>query len=129
MKYWEKSLRLVLACAAYGFVISVHPVRAAEDHHQHHAAQAPGYTREVVAIRLQETTLVRSDGATAIFPREIDDGKPVVLNFVYTTCTTVCPVLSHSFADFQRKLGAERDKVRMVSISICLLYTSDAADE
>jgi protein SCO1 len=62
--------------------------------------------------------LVRSDGAKTSFPQEIDDGKPVVLNFIYTTCTAICPILSQSFSEFQRKLGTEREKVRMVSISI-----------
>ena len=41
-----------------------------------------------------------------------------MLNFIYTTCTAICPILSQSFAEFQRKLGGERDRVRMVSISV-----------
>jgi protein SCO1/2 len=118
MGNWEMSLRLLLACAAYALGTTVHSVQAAEEHHQHHAEKTAGYTRQPVAYRLPELTLVRSDGATVSFPKEIDDGKPVVLNFIYTTCTAVCPLLSHSFAEFQKKLGAERDKIRMVSISI-----------
>lgn len=114
----KKSLRLVLACAACALGTTVHSAPAAHEHHQHHAETAPGYARQAATYRLPQTTLVRSDGAKASFPSEIDDGKPVVLNFVFTTCAAVCPILSHSFAEFQRKLGAERDKVHMVSISI-----------
>jgi protein SCO1/2 len=62
--------------------------------------------------------LVRSDGAKTAFPEAIDDGKPVVLNFIYTSCTAICPILSQSFSGFQDRLGADRDKVHMVSISI-----------
>jgi protein SCO1/2 len=114
----KRSLRLVLACAACALGNTVHAAKEAHEHHRHHAEASPGYARQAAVYRLPQTTLLRSDGAKASFPGEIDDGKPVVLNFVFTTCTAVCPILSHSFAEFQRKLGAERDKVHMVSISI-----------
>ena len=119
MGIWKKSLRHTLTCAACALVSTVYPVQAAqENHHHHHAESAPGYARLAAAYRLPQTTLVRSDGAKASFPDAIDDGKPVVLNFIFTTCTALCPILSQSFAEFQRKLGADRDKVHMVSISI-----------
>ena len=44
--------------------------------------------------------------------------KPVILDFIYGTCTTICPVLSIGFSHFQKKLGPEADTVRLVSISI-----------
>lgn len=96
------------------------PARAAQEHeHHHHEAESkPGYGRTTASYRLPEVALVRSDGSKVSFSKEIDDGKPVVLNFVYTTCTAVCPILSQTFAGFQAKLGPERQKLRMVSISI-----------
>lgn len=114
----KKSLRLALAGAACALASTVPSVQAAQEHHHHHAEAAPGYARQAVTYRLPQTTLVRSDGVKASFPNEIDDGRPVVLNFIFTTCTAICPILSQSFAEFQRKLGADSDKVRMVSISI-----------
>jgi protein SCO1/2 len=62
--------------------------------------------------------LVRDDGQRVSLPKELDDGRPVVLNFIYTTCPGVCPIMSAVFTQFQDKLGAERAKVHMVSISI-----------
>jgi protein SCO1 len=88
------------------------------EHHHHHAEAAPGYARQVAQYRLPATSLVRADGAQVQFPQAIDDGKPVLLNFIYTTCTAICPILSHTFAEFQRRLGPERDQVHMVSITI-----------
>jgi protein SCO1 len=92
----------------------------AHDAHEHHAHQeeGPGYTRYIAHYQVPETKLVRSDGSAVSFPREIDAGGPVALNFVYTTCTAVCPILSHSFAEFQRRLGPEAKNVRLISISI-----------
>lgn len=92
---------------------------AAHEHHQHHHAETvPGYARQVASYRLPETALLRSDGAKVNFLQEIDDGKPVVLNFIYTTCTAVCPIMSQSFAEFRRLLGAEGEGLHMLSISI-----------
>jgi len=88
------------------------------EHHHHHAEVAPGYDRQVVEYRVPTTTLLRSDGAKAQFPQALDDGRPVLLNFIYTTCTAICPILSHNFAEFQRALGAESEGVHMVSITI-----------
>jgi protein SCO1/2 len=62
--------------------------------------------------------LVRDDGQRVSLSKELDDGRPVVLNFIYTTCPGVCPIMSAVFTQFQDKLGAERAKVHMVSISI-----------
>jgi protein SCO1/2 len=109
--------RMCAACALAAAALVGH---AADRHaaHAHEAEQTPGYARRLATYRLPEAVLVRSDGAKVSFTKEIEDGRPVVLNFIYTTCTAVCPILSHSFAGFQRGLGAERDKVRMVSISI-----------
>jgi protein SCO1/2 len=62
--------------------------------------------------------LVRQDGQRVSLPQELDDGRAVVMNFIFTTCETTCPLSSQTFAAFQRKLGPERSKVHMVSISI-----------
>jgi protein SCO1/2 len=62
--------------------------------------------------------LVRDDGQQVSLQRELDDGRPVVMNFIFTTCATTCPLSSQTFAAFQRKLGPETSKVHMVSISI-----------
>ncbi|HXD40856.1 MAG TPA: SCO family protein [Ramlibacter sp.] len=120
MKFVRTLVQLGSAWAALALASSTLAAHAAQEHehHHHHAEQAPGYARQAGNYRLPPTMLVRSDGAKTSFPDEIDDGKPVVLNFIYTTCTAICPILSQSFSEFQRRLGAERENVRMVSISI-----------
>lgn len=71
-----------------------------------------------VEYQVPPIQLVRTSGQTVSLPQELDDGRPVVMNFIYTTCETTCPLSSATFTQFQAKLGAERDKVHMVSISI-----------
>jgi protein SCO1/2 len=65
-----------------------------------------------------EVWLVRDDGRKVLLPKELDDGRPLLMNFVYTTCPGICPLMSAVFSEFQQRLGADRDKVHMVSISV-----------
>ena len=65
-----------------------------------------------------QVELVRQDGQRVSLPKELDDGRVVVMNFIFTTCETTCPLSSQTFAAFQRKLGADRRYVHLVSISI-----------
>ena len=62
--------------------------------------------------------LARADGKRVTLAEAIDDGRPVMLNFIYTSCNAICPVTSQVFVEFREKVGAERDRINMVSISI-----------
>jgi protein SCO1/2 len=68
--------------------------------------------------RVPELQLVSENGATVSLPKELDDGRAVVMDFMYTTCATTCPLSSAAFAQFQTRLGADRKAVHLVSISI-----------
>jgi protein SCO1/2 len=82
----------------------------------HHVA--PGTRRTTAAYAVPDVELVRDDGKQVRLSRELDDGRPVVLSFIFTSCTTVCPVISSNLAQLQRKLGPARDRVHLMSISI-----------
>jgi protein SCO1 len=71
------------------------------------------FTYQVPAVRL-----VRDDGKDVLLRDEMDDGRAVFLNFIFTTCSSVCPLSSKNFSDFERELGAERAHVHLLSISI-----------
>jgi protein SCO1 len=74
--------------------------------------------RSVTQYALPRVTLTREDGKRVDLATELNDGRPVVLNFIYTSCTTICPMSSEVFEQFQDKLGAARESVHLVSISI-----------
>jgi protein SCO1 len=114
-----------LALVAAGLLIPVPPALAedAPDPHAHcreaeAAARLKRATRSTADYALPQVSLVRDDGRTVSLARELDDGRPVVLNFIFTTCTTICPVLSQTFTQLQEKLGSERGQVHLISISI-----------
>jgi protein SCO1/2 len=71
-----------------------------------------------IDVKLPQIKLVRHDGQTVALTDELDDGRPTVVNFIFTSCTTICPVMSQIFSQLQARLGTDRDSVHMVSISI-----------
>jgi protein SCO1/2 len=88
------------------------------DPHAHHHMMMQRTSMSQVNYDVPPVRLVRDDGKAVSLPEELNDGRPVILNFIYTTCTTVCPVTSHTFEQLQEMLGEERTKVHMISISI-----------
>ncbi len=92
--------------------------QSAPDPHGEHHQMSPGTTRILAEYTLPQVKLVRADGKTVSLPEELNDGRPVVLNFIFTTCTTICPLMSQTFARLDKMLGAERNKVHLVSITI-----------
>jgi protein SCO1/2 len=92
---------------------------AADDvHAHHHMSDDADVRRSEAHYVIPSVTLIRDDGKPVALPAELDDGRPVVLNFVYTSCTTICPLSSQVFEQFQDDLGAAHGPVHLVSISI-----------
>ena len=79
---------------------------------------ATKYKRTIEKYQVPDVTLVNQDGERINLREFLDSDKPVILDFIYGTCTTICPVLSIGFSHFQKKLGPDAEKVRLVSISI-----------
>lgn len=93
------------------------PPAIAEMAPAHVHAAVNGLKVSVVNYTLPDIWLVRDDGKKVLLAREIDDGQPVLLNFIYTTCPGICPMMSQVFSQFQARLGPESSKLHMVSIS------------
>jgi protein SCO1/2 len=94
----------------------------AHDHANHSAhraaaAKAQGQRREL-NYQVPAVTMLDQRGRKVDFSKALDDGRPVILNFIFTSCTTICPVMTQIFAQVQTKLGVELDRVHMVSVSI-----------
>lgn len=89
------------------------------DRHMQHASQGSEVRMSRESYQLPDVRVLRMDGSQADFVRELDaSGRPTVLNFIYTSCTTVCPMTTLVLSSFQQKLGKERDEVNLVSVSI-----------
>lgn len=67
---------------------------------------------------LPNITLIDKSGREVDFLQVIDYGGPVMLQFIFATCSSICPVLSASFASAQPVLNTLKTPYRLVSISI-----------
>ena len=122
MHFPSRRVTAVMAAITTGAVLGA-PMQAvaagsAEPQAHHQADLSKSLQRSIAAYRLSDVTLVREDGKNVKFPREIDDGRPVILNFIFTSCSSVCPLASAVFGQLQSRLGPDRDRVHLVSISI-----------
>jgi len=94
----------------------------ATDPHAHHhmmmMEQNKALKRSELDYKVPELALVRDDGTPVQLTHELGDDRVVVLNFIYTTCTTICPLSSQVFSVLQQKLGTDLSRVHLVSISI-----------
>ena len=86
----------------------------------------PKYRRSVEKYSVPDVTLVNQDGKKVKLAALINSGKPVMLDFIYGTCTTICPVLSAGFTNFQNKMGQDAQKVQLISITIDPEYDTPA---
>ncbi len=78
-------------------------VRAGEHdhHHHHHHVAAPSsatISRSETRLTLPKVALKTQDGKAVALPELIDDGRPVLLNFIYTSCTAICPPMTAATA-------------------------------
>ena len=92
--------------------------QAPAEHHAHAQSAAEAMTRTEHAYFTPDVTLTDSEGRTTALRPLLETDQPVMLNFIYTSCTAICPMLSETFAQVQRELGADAAGLRMVSISI-----------
>jgi len=76
------------------------------------------YTRTFENYEIPDVTLINQDGVKVELRKLLLADQPVLVDFIYTTCTTICPVLSINFVNFQNTIHRESGKARLVSISI-----------
>lgn len=76
------------------------------------------YKRTIEKYVVPDATLVNQNRSKVKLRDLLNSDKPVMLDFIYGTCTTICPVLSAGYSNLQKKLGAESGNVRLVSVSI-----------
>jgi protein SCO1 len=108
---------IVVATLWLAFMPAARADAEADARDAHHLTVAPKVIRAQVQVALPDVGLVRLDGRAVRLKDELDDGRPVVIDFIYTTCSTVCPVSSQTFAELDQRLNAAQ-AVHLVSVSI-----------
>jgi cytochrome oxidase Cu insertion factor (SCO1/SenC/PrrC family) len=111
---------IVLLLAATG--ISTTPVFSQPPAHQHtQASTEKGGTGSARSanIKVPDVVVLDQDNHPLNFYRDLVQGKTVAVNFIFTTCTTICPPLTANFASVQRKMLKRGEKnLHLISVSV-----------
>lgn len=72
-----------------------------------------------VRLNIPDIAVIDQTGRRLNFYTDLVKGKTVLINFIFTTCTTICPPLTATFRRVQQELGerAGRD-VQLISVSV-----------
>ena len=70
-------------------------------------------------LDIPDVDVVDHRGAARRFRRDLIDDRIVVVNFIFTTCTTICPPMGANFGRLQDALGERLGRdVSLVSVSL-----------
>ena len=76
------------------------------------------YRRTIEHYTVPDVVLVDQEGHKVNLKSYLQSNETVVVEFIFGTCTTICPILSAGYVNLQQKLGADLHKAKLVSISI-----------
>lgn len=98
------------------------------DPHAHHHHMTPdNLKRTTASYTVPNVVLFNQNNQKVSLPELLDSDQPVMLNFIFTSCTAICPAMSATFASVQKQLGNDSEKLHMVSISIDPEYDTPGA--
>jgi cytochrome oxidase Cu insertion factor (SCO1/SenC/PrrC family) len=79
----------------------------------------PENRQSSTTVELLDMKLLDQNGKPVQFKTEAIGENIVVMNFIYTTCTTQCPLNSQILSHVEKNLSQqEREQVRLVSLSV-----------
>ena len=110
---------IICALFALASLTAVQPVAADVDPHARHRLMAANVSVTDAHYDIPDLALRDPEGRQVALRDLLADDRPIALNFIFTSCTTVCPVMTATFLQMQRTMRAERIAApRFVSISI-----------
>jgi protein SCO1/2 len=121
---WGPAIAAVAALALAAPAAAQNAGHAGHDPHAKHKAMAAGGgDRGAVEVGagmdIPDVPVRDQTGAERRFYSDLVAGKTVAMNFVFTTCTTICPPMGANFGRLRKDLGerAGRD-LHLISVSV-----------
>lgn len=89
------------------------------DHAAHHQMLAkPSFTQSERDYSIPRVQLRTESGNSVDLAGVLAPDRPVIVNFIYTSCTTICPVMTATFVHLQHLLAGKAPVPSFVSISV-----------
>jgi cytochrome oxidase Cu insertion factor (SCO1/SenC/PrrC family) len=82
------------------------------------ASSATGDSPSISSARIPDARVYDQNGNRLNFYSDLIKGKTVAINFIFTTCTTICPPLTVTFRRVQQEMVERRLPVQLISISV-----------
>ena len=80
--------------------------------------EAPPAETPSTAVRIPDVAVLDQNGKALNFYTDLVKGKVVAINFVFTTCTTICPPLTATFRRVQQELASQNSSAQLISVSV-----------
>ena len=90
----------------------------ATDEHAQHRAEAASVRVGRGTYRVPDVELRDEQGRSVRLRELLASDRPLAINFIYTSCTSICPVMTATFLQMQKDLAADPHRPQFVSISI-----------
>jgi len=78
-------------------------------------AADPGLATQV---RIPDVALFDQHGKAVDFYSDLIAGQVVAMNFVFTTCTTICPPMGATFGKLERLLDESGSEAKLISVTV-----------
>ena len=69
-------------------------------------------------LAIPDVLLLDQQGRKVRFYSGLVKGKVVAINFIFTTCTTICPPMGATFAKVQKLMGDRGKDVHLISVTL-----------
>lgn len=95
--------------------------QAAATHHpeQVQTKEQSNRTARPTKVSIPDAPVLDQDGRRLHFYSDLVKGKTVAINFVFTTCTTICPPMTANFAKVQKMMLERGEKdFQLISVSV-----------
>ena len=104
---------------AIGAALAVTAAGAHGTKHEHEKEAAAPVEAKAAEVDLRDRVLLDQDGREVRFVGDVLGDRIIVMDFVFTSCTNVCPILSAVLSQVRHSLG-ERvgDEVGIVSVTV-----------
>jgi cytochrome oxidase Cu insertion factor (SCO1/SenC/PrrC family) len=82
------------------------------------SASEKSATTSIPSARIPDVKVYDQNGNAKNFYTDLVKGKTVAINFIFTTCTTICPPLTATFRRVQQGLAERALDVQLISVSV-----------
>lgn len=119
---------LIVAGTAALPLLATGDPQGVHEHHRHHqhptpagnAAQSKALGAESTSdLAIPDMVLLDQDGREVRFYTDLVKDRVVAINFIFTTCTTVCPPMGANFSKLQKLMGKRDSRdFHLISVSV-----------